>query len=249
MKLKDRVALITGSSTGIGAATAQLFAEEGAISVINYPNKSEADNAARIVKSIKDAGGRSMALQADVSNWDEVGTMVATIKDKLGRIDILMNNAGVNSYKTLDEVTLEEWNKTIAVSLTGVFICVKHVIPIMVAQNVGNIINIASIAPWYAGKTVDYNAAKSGVLAITRTIAKHYGRNGIRANTIAPGFHRTEMGESVRKRIGVSYLDSIPVGFTPGPESLAKVALFLASDDSHYIDGHTLVSDGGVTLR
>jgi 3-oxoacyl-[acyl-carrier protein] reductase len=249
MKLEGKVALITGASTGFGAATAKLFGSEGATVVINYPNASEEDNATRVAAEIAKSGGKAFPIRADVSNWDQVAAMVTETKQRFGSLDILMNNAAVNSYKALHEVTLEEWNRTIAVDLTGVFICVRQCLPVMIEQKKGNIISIASIAPWFASRTVDYNAAKAGVIAITRTIAKNYGREGIRANTIAPGFHRTEMGEMVRQKIGIPYLDTIPVGFTPGPDSLAKVALFLASEDSHYIHGHTLISDGGISMR
>jgi 3-oxoacyl-[acyl-carrier protein] reductase len=235
MKLEGKVALITGASTGFGAATAKLFGSEGATVVINYPNASEEDNATRVAAEIAKSGGKAFPIRADVSNWDQVAAMVTETKQRFGSLDILMNNAAVNSYKALHEVTLEEWNRTIAVDLTGVFICVRHCLPVMIEQKKGNIISIASIAPWFASRTVDYNAAKAGVIAITRTIA--------------PGFHRTEMGEMVRQKIGIPYLDTIPVGFTPGPDSLAKVALFLASEDSHYIHGHTLISDGGISMR
>jgi len=249
MKLQSKVALVTGSSSGFGAAIARLFAEEGAAVVINYPTEHEEDRASEIAREIGESGGRAIALQADVSDWNQVSAMVARAADEFGRLDILVNNAGVNSNKSTDDVTLDIWNRTIAVNLTGPFICVKCVLPLMIEQSSGNIINIASIAPWYAGPTIDYNASKAGLLAITRTIAKHYGRKGIRANTIAPGFHRTEMSQALLDSgIKITYLDDIPVGFTPGPESLAKVALFLASDDSHYVSGHTLIADGGITL-
>jgi 3-oxoacyl-[acyl-carrier protein] reductase len=249
MKLKDKVAVVTGSSRGLGAATGRLFAEEGATVVINYPGQDEQANALEIVRTIEEAGGRASAIPADVSDWDAVEGMVAKVVENFGQIDILVNNAGVNSFKSMDDVTLTDWNRTIAVTLTGTFICSKCVLPHMVTQGSGNIINIASIAPWYAGPTVDYNAAKAGILAITRTIAKHYGRSGVRCNTIAPGFHRSEMGVSLLESgIKIEFLDNIPVGFTPEPISLAKVALFLASEDSHYVHGHTLISDGGVTL-
>jgi 3-oxoacyl-[acyl-carrier protein] reductase len=249
MKLEDQVAIVTGSSRGLGAATARLFAQEGATVVVNYPGESEVANATNIVESIIDDGGRAHAVVADVSDWGAVEAMVDEVVDQFGRVDVLVNNAGVNSFKSMDDVTLQDWNRTIAVTLTGTFICSKCVLPHMVKQESGNIINIASIAPWYAGPTVDYNAAKAGILAITRTIAKHYGRSGIRCNTIAPGFHRTEMAEGLLEAgVKIEFLDKIPVGFTPGPESLAKVALFLASADSHYVHGHTLISDGGVTL-
>jgi 3-oxoacyl-[acyl-carrier protein] reductase len=249
MKLKDRVALVTGSVSGFGAATARLFASEGAAVVINYPTSDFASRGSEIVKEIRDAGGRAIAVQADVSEWDQVAAMVAKAKDEFGTVDILMNNAAVNSNTATDDLTLERWQRTIDVNLTGPFICVKNVLPLMVEQGRGNIINIASIAPWYAGPTIDYNASKAGLLAITRTIAKHYGRKGIRANTIAPGFHLTEMSQALLDSgIKVTYLDSIPVGAPAGPESIANAALYLASDDAKYVTGHTLIVDGGVTL-
>ena len=128
--------------------------------------------------------------------------------------------------------------------------CTRLALPAMQSQGSGNIINIASVAPWLGRGTIDYNAAKSGVLAITRSIARQYGPKGIRCNTIAPSVHKTPMAEKVMaSEEGIDYIDAIPLGFVPGPDSVAKAALFLASDDSYYISGHTLLVDGGLTLR
>ena len=162
----------------------------------------------------------------------------------------MINNAGINSYKSIEEIDLETWNRTIAVTLTGTFICTRLALPAMQSQGSGNIINIASVAPWLGRGTIDYNAAKSGVLAITRSIARQYGPKGIRCNTIAPSVHKTPMAEKVMaSEERIDYIDAIPLGFVPGPDSVAKAALFLASDDSYYIFGHTLLVDGGLTLR
>ena len=162
----------------------------------------------------------------------------------------MINNAGINSYKSIEEIDRETWNRTIAVTLTGTFICTRLALPAMQSHGSGNIINNASVAPWLGRGTIDYNAAKSGVLAITRSIARQYGPKGIRCNTIAPSVHKTPMAEKVMaSEEGIDYIDAIPLGFVPGPDSVAKAALFLASDDSYYISGHTLLVDGGLTLR
>lgn len=249
MRLRDQVAVITGSSKGFGEAMAILFAQEGAKIVINYPDSTEEQNARRVKKQIEALNRDVISIQADVSSWDQVKNMMDKTIQTFGRIDILVNNAGINSYKMVDQIDLDQWNLTISVTLTGVFICTKCVLDQMVAQEKGNIINISSLAPWLGRGTIDYNAAKAGVLAITRTIARQYGRKGIRCNAIAPSIHKTPMGEKIMATTGVEYLDAIPLGFVPGPDSVAKAALFLASEESYYITGHTLVVDGGTTLR
>ena len=250
MRLANKVALITGASTGLGASMAQTFAQEGAHVVINYPNEDESHNAQTLREELLKTGQRALAYQADVSDWTQVEKMVASTLKEFNRLDILVNNAGLNSYKSIEEIDLETWNRTIAVTLTGTFMCTRLALPPMKEQGSGNIVNIASVAPWLGRGTIDYNAAKSGVLAITRSIARQYGPNGIRCNTIAPSVHKTPMAEKVMASDeGIDYIDSIPLGFVPGPESVAKAALFLASEDSYYISGHTLLVDGGLTLR
>ena len=250
MRLKDRVAIITGASTGLGLSMAEVFSEEGASVVINYPDESEEENATNLAAKIKESGGRAITVQADVSDWEQVGLLTDETLQTFGTIDILINNAGVNSYKTIEEIDLDIWNKTIAVTLTGTFICTRHVLPAMTKAKKGNIINIASVAPWLGRGTIDYTAAKAGVLAVTRSIARQYGPTGIRCNTIAPSLHKTPMADRVLdSKEGLDYLDSIPLGFVPGPDSVAKAALFLASDESYYISGHCMLVDGGLTLR
>ena len=130
MRLKDRVAIITGASTGLGLSMAEVFSEEGASVVINYPDESEEENATNLAAKIKESGGRAITVQADVSDWEQVGLLTDETLQTFGTIDILINNAGVNSYKTIEEIDLDIWNKTIAVTLTGTFICTRHVLPL-----------------------------------------------------------------------------------------------------------------------
>jgi NAD(P)-dependent dehydrogenase (short-subunit alcohol dehydrogenase family) len=248
-ELDGKVAVITGASRrGFGAAIATLFANEGAIVGINYPDESQEEGAMTVVNSIIHAGGKAIPCKFDVSNWNEVGDCVNSMVKKYGHIDHWVNNAGINHGVVFDNLTLDQWNKTLAVNLTGMFICIKHILPYMITQKKGNIINIASIAPWFASPTMDYNVSKAGVLAVSRTIAKNYGKQGIRCNTIAPGYHATSMNDELKKKRSEDFLNDIPVGFVPGPESIAHAALYLASEEASYVSGHCLIVDGGRTL-
>ncbi len=178
--------------------------------------------------------------------------MIAKIRDSFGRLDILVNNAGVNTLKTWDDIDRESWDLTISVNLTGAFNCCKAVLQTMSEQNKGNIINIASIAAFIGRGNADYIASKSALLGLTRSLARQYGKYGVRANSISPGFHNTDMVKRARQTSNENadeFIKMVPLGYLPEPDSIGKAALFLASDDSSYITGHNLVVDGGLTLR
>ena len=251
-KLDGRVALVTGGQRGIGAAIVRDFVAEGAICFINYPSEKEASEAKAFVGEIESMGAPVTAVRADVAIEGEVRDLVADIVGKKGRLDILVNNAGVNTMRTWEDMDRDAWDRTMSVNLTGVYHCCKAVLDGMKRQKRGNIINIASIAPFVGRGNVDYIAAKSALLGLTRSLAKQYGGIGIRANAISPGFHDTDM---VRRSLQVASVDpdefikQTPLGYLPGPEGIGKAALFLASDDAAFITGHNLVVDGGLTLR
>ena len=192
------------------------------------------------------------ALAADVAEAGAVGALVDDVRAKFGSLDILVNNAGVNSLQTWEEIDSETWERTLAVNLTGVFNCCKAALPVMRRQKRGNIINIASIAAFIGRGNADYIATKSAVIGLTRSLARQYGKDGIRANCISPGFHNTMMTSRARQNASENaddFIKAVPLGFLAEADSIGKAALFLASDDSYYITGHNLVVDGGLTLR
>ena len=251
-RLENRIALITGGQQGLGAAIAREFAAAGGSCVINFLGDREAGAADKLVGELKQHGVEALALAADVSDTAQVEGMVGEVTKKLGRLDILVNNAGVNTLRTWDDMDRESWDLTIKVNLTGVYNCCKAVLGPMRQQKKGNIINIASIAAFIGRGNVDYIASKSALLGITRSLARQYGKDGIRANSISPGFHNTDMVRRARqtsKENANEFIKMVPLGYLPEPDSIGKAALFLASDDASYITGHNLVVDGGLTLR
>ena len=251
-KLENKVALITGGQRGLGAAIVRDFVAEGAICFINYPGVREEPEAATFVEEMKLRGARVTAVQADVADEAQVNNLIKSIVSGQGRIDILVNNAGVNTNRTWEDMDRAAWDLTISVNLTGVFHCCKAVLDTMKMQKTGNILNIASVAPFLGRGNVDYISTKSALLGLTRSLARQYGPFGIRANAISPGFHDTSM---LQRSLGVSsvnpdeFIKQTPLGYLPGPEGIGKAALFLASDDAAFITGHNLVVDGGLTLR
>ncbi len=251
-KLDNRVALVTGGQRGLGAAIVRDFVSEGAICFINYPSEAEQDEAKAFVEEVRALGAPVTAVQADVADEAQVNALIADIVGRASRLDILVNNAGVNSLRTWEDMDHTAWDLTVSVNLTGVYHCCKAALAPMKRQNKGNIINIASIAAFIGRGNVDYISTKSALLGLTRSLARQYGRSGIRANCISPGFHDTDM---VRRSLQVASVDpdefikQTPLGYLPGPEGIGKAALFLASDDAAFITGHNLVVDGGLTLR
>ncbi|MHA1846019.1 MAG: SDR family NAD(P)-dependent oxidoreductase [Promethearchaeota archaeon] len=251
MKLENKVALVTGASNGIGKAIAIAFASEGADVIINYLNSQE--SAESVKQSIEALGRKAITIKADVSNKEEVKMMVSKAMDTFGRIDILVNNAGMSKNMEILDLTEETWDKVIDVNLKGTFLVTQAVVKYMLEVKSGVIINMSSIAGM-VGETskppsLHYNAAKHGVIAMTRTMANAFAPH-VRTNAIAPGiiwtdFHVKAGGteEGVKKR-SLDCLLKRPAK----PEEVASVAVFLASDDSSYIIGQTIVVDGGLGM-
>lgn len=244
MRLKEKIALVTGASRGIGKAIALHLAEEGAQIIINYAKNSE--KAKEVVAAVESTGGKALAMQADVSCWQEVEKMVDSIYEKFGRIDILVNNAGVNRDELLISMEKEDWDAVINTNLGGLFHCTKAVAKYMMIQKNGRIINMSSVAGERGGRgQSNYAASKGGVNAFTRSVAMELAPKKVTVNAIAPGVIETEMSSTVIRRAKDFILNSVALKRLGQPEEIAKVVAFLASDDSSYITGEVIRVDGG----
>jgi 3-oxoacyl-[acyl-carrier protein] reductase len=245
-RLENKVAIITGSGRGIGRETALLFAQEGATIVV-----SDIDSAAgeQTATEIRRAGGTVIFVRADVSKRADAQVLADTAAQEFGRIDILVNNAGILKDATLLKMTEEQFDQVIAVNLKGVFNCTQAVAPVMIQQGQGKIINVSSVVALYGnfGQT-NYVAAKSGVIGMTKVWARELGRKGICVNAVCPGFIATEMVKSVPEKILAAMKERIPLGRLGEPKEVAQLFLFLASDESNYINGAVISIDGGITV-
>lgn len=243
--LKDKVALVTGASRGIGKATALTLASKGAKVVINYARSSDAAEAT--VAEINSAGGKAIALQADVSQAEQVDNLIKQTIDKFGRIDVLVNNAGITKDTLLLRMKLEQWQAVIDLNLTGVFLCTKVVSKIMLKQRSGRIINIASVAGQMGNPgQANYSAAKAGVIGFTKTVAKELANRGVTVNAVAPGFIETDMTNELKSDDIIKF---IPLGRYGKPEEVAGTICFLAADPAAaYITGQVFNVDGGMVM-
>jgi glucose 1-dehydrogenase len=256
-KLKGQTAIITGASSGIGAGVAKALAAEGATVVINY--SSSADKAKTVLKEITSAGGQGFICKADVSNEKEVETMFAETINRYGTVDILINNAGLQKDAKFHEMSLEEWNRVVGVNLTGQFLCARAAIREFLRRGVvqsrsvaaGKIICMSSVhevIPW-AGHA-NYAASKGGVMMLMKSMAQEYAPMKIRVNSIGPGAIRTPINHAAWQT-PESYknlLKLIPQKRIGEVEDIGKAAVWLASDDSDYVNGTTLFVDGGMLL-
>ncbi|MGF1590998.1 MAG: 3-oxoacyl-[acyl-carrier-protein] reductase [Pleurocapsa sp.] len=243
--LKDKVAVVTGASRGIGKAAALALANQGAKVVVNYARSSDAAEAT--VQEIVQTGGEAIAVQADVSQSAEVENLIKTTLDKFGRIDVLVNNAGITKDTLLLRMKLEQWQAVIDLNLTGVFLCTKAVSKTMLKQRSGRIINIASVAGQMGNPgQANYSAAKAGVIGFTKTVAKELANRGITVNAIAPGFIETDMTNDLKSDDIISF---IPLGRYGKPEEVAGTIRFLAADPAAaYITGQVFNVDGGMVM-
>ncbi|HWQ29430.1 MAG TPA: beta-ketoacyl-ACP reductase, partial [Negativicutes bacterium] len=235
MRLKDKVAIITGSTKGIGKATAETFAREGAKVVIAGTNKEALETT---VKEIKAAGGEALGYIVDVSKRASVDEMAAGVKAAWGRIDILVNNAGITADSMLKKMTEEQFDKVININLKGVYNCAQAVLDTMLEQGAGVILNTSSVVGLYGniGQT-NYAAAKWGVIGMTKTWAKELGRKGIRVNAVAPGYTETPMLATVPDKILDAIREKTPLQRLGKMEDMANAFLFLASDEASFITG------------
>ena len=243
----NKVALVTGSSRGIGHAIAIELAKSGIDIVVN--NFEDPQEGMVVVDEINRIGQRAIYIQTDISDLDQVENMIEKILNEFGRIDILINNAGIAMDKKLENMSIDQWDRVISVNLTGTFNCTKSVIKFMQKQGGGKIINISSIV----GETgnigqSNYAASKGGVISFTKTIAKEYAGEGITVNAVAPGFIKTKMLENIPKGVMKKISDQIPVGRLGNPAEVAKLVCFLASDDADYITGQVININGGMYM-
>jgi NAD(P)-dependent dehydrogenase (short-subunit alcohol dehydrogenase family) len=248
MRLKDRVALVTGGASGIGKATAELFAREGArVAVADY----SADGR-DTVQAIKNAGGEAIFVPVDVSDSGQVAKMVEAALQAYGRIDILFNGAGVLYYGTVLETDEQAWNRVISINLTGTYLCCRAVLPHMIRQGSGSIINVASTVGAHdaCANAVAYVTSKGGVTLFTKAMAIDHAKQGVRVNALVPGATDTPM---IRKALTPEALEALaashPIGRLGRPEELAKAVLFLASDDASFVTGTAMYVDGGQTAK
>lgn len=244
MKLKNKIALITGASKGIGRATALLFAKEGAKVAVNY--FSSENKAKSVVEEIKKIGSEAIAIKCDVSNEKQVKSMVDQVLSKFGSIDILVNNAGIVFDVPFLKRTVEQWKKTLDVNLLGTFLCSKHASESLKKTNNGKIINISSTnaIDCFSPEAMDYDASKAGIIILTRDLAKELAPE-IRVNAIAPGWVDTEMNKDLPQDFIDEETEQIYLKRFAKPTEIAKAILFLASDDASYITGSILKVDGG----
>lgn len=237
--LKNRVALVTGGSRGIGEAIALALAKAGAAVAVNYRERSQ--EAAAVVENIQRNGGRAAAIAADVSLAGAVRGMISDVESRLGPIDILVNNAGIAVTRGLDEITEEDFDRTVAVNLKSAFLCTQGVLPGMRGRRWGRIVNISSIAARGAGSiSVAYNASKAGLEGLTRGYASRLAPEGVTVNAVAPGLIDTEMGKPL---IEAGVIARIPVGRSGTGEEIAQAVMLLVRDG--YITGQTLAVNGG----
>jgi 3-oxoacyl-[acyl-carrier protein] reductase len=244
MRLKDKVAIITGSTVGIGRATAILFAREGAKIVVN--SRSRRKEVDELVKEIKDLGSEAFFIQADISKPDDVEKLFQKTLDRFKKVDILVNNAGIHNPKSFFRLSKEDWQKILETNLIGVFLCSQAAARIMVKKNSGKIINIASVRGLeHCGRpgNIDYSASKAGVINFTKSLSKALAPN-ITVNAVAPGPTDTGMSSWKPSDLKYTYL-----GRLIKPEEVASAILFLASDEAGVINGEVLVVDGGYSLK
>ncbi|CAM3843992.1 3-oxoacyl-ACP reductase FabG [Alicyclobacillus pomorum] len=246
MRLHDKVALITGAASGIGKATAHVFARNGARLVIA---DFDEELGMATVEELRKLGAEAAFVKVNVSNLYDVQQMVDAAVKRYSRIDVLVNNAGIVRDGLLTKLDPAEWDQVIAVNLTGVFYCTQAVARVMVPQGNGVILNAASVVGLYGniGQT-NYVATKSGVIGMTKTWAKELGPKGIRVNAVAPGFIMTGMTEQMPEKVLDKMREKTPLRRLGQPEDIAHAYLFLASDEASFIHGAVLSVDGGLTF-
>jgi len=247
MMLEHKVALVTGASRGIGKEVALELARNGADVVVNYSGSEEAANI--VVSEIEKLGRKAIAFKANVASLSEVEAMFKETINQFGKIDILINNAGITRDNLMMRMKEAEWDAVINTNLKGVYNCMKAATRPMMKQKSGKIVNISSVVGILGNPgQVNYVAAKAGVIGMTKTVAKELASKGITVNAVAPGFIKTDMTDELNENIKEGLLAQIPLKEFGEPEDIAKTVRFLVSDDAKYITGQTLSVDGGMAM-
>lgn len=246
MRLKDKVALVTGSSRGVGRSVALAYGREGAKVVVNYSASEKA--ALEVVEAIQSGGSQAIAVKGDVAVKADVERLVQSTVDAFGRLDILVNNAGFTRPAMMVKMAEDQWDAVVDIHLKGAFMCSQAAARHMVAQNSGKIINVTSVAGLYGTVgQVNYSAAKGGVISMTKSIARELARNNVCANVILLGIVATDMTEKIRtdEKLREVYMNRILLRRFAEAEDIAPAFVFLASDESNYITGQLICVDGG----
>ena len=247
-RLGGKIALVTGASSGIGARIAVMLAAEGATVVVNYYPGTEAD-AESVVAEIEGAGGTAAALPADVTDSEQCESLVAAVLERFGALDVLVNNAGITRDGLIVRMSDADWQAVISTNLTGVFYCTRAAGKVMMKARTGAIVNIASVIGLVgnAGQA-NYAAAKAGVIGLTKSTARELASRGVRANAVAPGFIETAMTAKLPENVREAAKQTIAMRTFGTPEDVAKLVVFLASDEAAYITGQVVAVDGGMTF-
>jgi NAD(P)-dependent dehydrogenase (short-subunit alcohol dehydrogenase family) len=245
VRLAGKVALVTGAAGGIGAATARRLAREGARVAIN---DARADGLDAVAADIEVAGSKALVMTGDVARRADCERMVGDVITAFGRLDILINNAGINRDAMAHKMTEEQWDAVLDVNLKGTFLCAQAALPGMRERGWGRVVNTSSVGALGNVGQANYAASKAGVIGLTRTLALEYARYGVTVNAIAPGPVMTAMLAGVPDPIREKIVAQVPVGRIAAPEEIAAVHVFLASDDAAFITGQVLFVDGGMSV-
>ncbi len=244
-ELTGKVALVTGASRGIGAAIASRLARAGAKVAVNYHFSRDA--AASVVDDITSEGGEALLLEGDVSQDGFAESAVKQVIDQWQRIDILVNNAGINRDRLLLRMSPDEWDQVLQVNLRGAFLCTKYVLPHLIRQHSGRVVNISSVVGISGNPgQANYAAAKAGLIGFTKAVAREVASRKVTINALAPGFITTGMAEELPEDTRKQIMGRIPMGQFGTPEDVAEAALFLCTDGAAYITGQVLAIDGGL---
>jgi 3-oxoacyl-[acyl-carrier protein] reductase len=245
VRLQGKVALITGAGSGIGAATARRFAREGALVAIN---DARTDGLESVAGDVRAAGAKALVLAGDVAKKADCERMVRATVEAFGRVDILINNAGINRDAMAAKMSEEQWDAVLAVNLKGTFLVAQAALPGMRERGWGRVVNTSSVGSLGNIGQANYAASKAGVIGLTKTLALEYARYGVTVNALAPGPVMTAMLAGVPDAIKEKIVSQVPVGRIAAPDEIAGVHVFLASDDSAFITGQVLFVDGGMSV-
>lgn len=244
MDFTGKVGLVTGCKQGIGYEIALALAENGADMVLNDVGISESDD---IFMEISKLGRKAVCISADISNEDQVNQLFETVKTEFGKLDILVNNAGITRDSMSSKMTMDQWNKVIAVNLTGTFLCSKAAVKLMEIAGEGTIVNFSSLAGVKGNVgQANYSASKAAVIGLTKTLSLEYARKNVRVNAIAPGVIATPMTETIPDNVKQNMISRIPLQRMGTPRDVANVVVFLASPQSAYVTGQLIHVNGGM---